>query len=260
MSRSALVFGGVAALVLVTACGDDAPGGLVGTGKTVTETIGAGGGMVSLPGLDLVIPAGALPARVPISLTSTTMTAPEGYAAASPVYQLGPDGLTFAVPVTVRIALVGQVDRPTVLWSTRDATGFDDVGGTVESATITAANTHFSQVFAAAAPPKLQSPSAVVDFGTIAVSGTSQGSMVTITNTGGETTGPVTVGLAGTDAAMFHVASTTCASVALAAGEACTVSLTFSPTSSGIKGARLDVAATPGGAVAVALTGMGAPP
>ena len=78
MSRSAVVLQVVVALALA-GCGDDAPGGLIGTGKTVTETIGASGGMVSLPGLDLVIPAGALPARVPISITSTKMTAPEGY-------------------------------------------------------------------------------------------------------------------------------------------------------------------------------------
>jgi hypothetical protein len=76
-----------------------------------------------------------------------------------------------------------------------------------------------------------------------------------ITNTGGQTTGvPSAPALTSGDVTQFAVTASTC-TVALAAGERCTVTVRFSPTSIGAKSTQLAVSATPGGTVTAGLSG-----
>jgi len=95
----------VAGLVWLTACGTstDVPPstrtkGSV-SGAPVELVIGPAGGLVSAKRLEIVVPAGALAADTTISLTPITNTAPGGRGEA---WRLGPEGTTFASPVTVR--------------------------------------------------------------------------------------------------------------------------------------------------------------
>ncbi|MGH2411457.1 MAG: hypothetical protein ACRDGS_13995, partial [Chloroflexota bacterium] len=83
---------------------DTGPGSVpppTGTGATIMTPTGAQGGTVTLEGTTLTIPAGALSSSEPITVTSTKDSPPAGVRNLSPIYQFGPAGLTFAVPVTV---------------------------------------------------------------------------------------------------------------------------------------------------------------
>ncbi len=71
---------------------------------------------------------------------------------------------------------------------------------------------------------------------------------LTVSNSGGAQTGPISFTLGGNDKADFSIASSTCAAnMQLAPNGSCTVSLHFAPTVGGSKSASLTVNATPGG-------------
>ncbi len=241
----------IAALALTSACGDDANGP-----APVSKSIGPAGGRLSMAGIELVIPAGALATSVTISIIALDTAPPGEYVAATSLYDLEPAALTFSQPVEVHLTLGAGVAMPSVFWTKLSGTGFEDVGGTVEGTTITATNTHFSEVFAGEGPARLAS-SAVVDIGSIMVGSTSAPSTITITNTGGGTSGPVTVGLGGPSASEFQLVGTTCTTAPLPPKGTCTADVAFRPASTGSKAAMLNVAATPGGQLAVTLTGLG---
>lgn len=78
-----------------------------------------------------------------------------------------------------------------------------------------------------------------------------------LTNNGQSTTGTIALSLTGTNAADFGITSTNC--TVLAAGESCVVSVHFKPTVKGDLTASLQVKATPGGTLGVALSGQGRP-
>jgi hypothetical protein len=82
-------------------------------------------------------------------------------------------------------------------------------------------------------------------------------SPVTITNTGDQPTGTLSVARAGGNAADFSIVTDGCAGQILAGGATCSISLRFDPKTTGNLQATLDVSATPGGAVSVALQGIG---
>ncbi len=94
-----------------------------------------------------------------------------------------------------------------------------------------------------------------VDFGSVATGEMSASTELTIANTGDVATGTPTVSGMG-DVVDFAIESSTC-TAALAPGDTCTTSLTFAPTSSGVKTAMLVAAATPGGNASATVTGNG---
>jgi hypothetical protein len=145
-------FGGLLAVSLVAVSllapgcsGDDtAPS----TPHQVAEnTVGMGGGQVTSNGVKLTIPAGALDHDVTITVATSSDPTPTGYVALSPVFVFGPDGLTFAKPITVTMAFTDDGRPATAFWSTASRAGFDDVGGTATGGQMTAQVTHFSQGF-----------------------------------------------------------------------------------------------------------------
>jgi hypothetical protein len=111
------------------------------------------GGTLILEGTTLEVPPGALPADTEITIESTTAAPPSSFGSwSSPVYQFGPDGLVFQVPVQVTLTFGGSPVEPAVFWSTTDG-GFENRGGTVTGDHITASVLHFSQGFVATPPP-----------------------------------------------------------------------------------------------------------
>ena len=91
------------------------------------------------------------------------------------------------------------------------------------------------------------------------VGNASAASTFTVTNNGGTSTGPIATSLTGGSANQFVVTNDTCATQPLAASAACTVTVTFNPTSAGAKAATLVVAGSPGGSVTAALSGNAIP-
>jgi hypothetical protein len=111
------------------------------------NTIGATGGEIDSSGVKLTIPAGALDRNVTITVATSPDPAPSDYVAASPVFVFGPDGLTFAKPITVTMAFTDDGQPVSAFWSTTTGNGFDDIGGTASAGKMTAQVTHFSQGF-----------------------------------------------------------------------------------------------------------------
>ncbi len=109
----------------------------------------------------------------------------------------------------------------------------------------------------AALPPAQLSISPLTsDFGTVTVGQTSGSMSFTVTNTGGSPSGSLSAQIMGAGAANFSVETNTC--TVLAANATCTVAVSFSPASAGMKTGNLIVSGTPGGSVSVALDGRGA--
>lgn len=124
--------------------GGDAPD----AGEVEThETIGPAGGRLSFPGGSLEIPAGALATEVRLTATTGGESAPNGYLAYSPVVRFEPDGTVFTKPVTLSLAFEGDARLASLFWSKAGATGFERLGGTATSGTLTATIEHFSAGF-----------------------------------------------------------------------------------------------------------------
>lgn len=127
----------------------DAGGGPVGTGNSISKNIDAEGGTISLDGVTLTVPAGAVAAPVEITITSTSDPAPAGYDAYSPVYRFEPTGTTFLKPVTVALPFTGDERLARLFWSRQGTTGYERVGGVASGGLVSAAVTHFSTGFIA---------------------------------------------------------------------------------------------------------------
>jgi hypothetical protein len=97
------------------------------------------------------------------------------------------------------------------------------------------------------------------DFGSVATGSSSSLVSFTVRNTGGASTGVPTVAITGVQATQFTVVSNGC-TASIAGGATCTVTVRFSPTTTGAKTARLDVSATPGGTDSSDLSGTGITP
>jgi hypothetical protein len=70
-----------------------------GFGRLVSLVVGAAGGVVSVPGITLTFPVGALAEPTEITIDRDSLDFPEGLDAVTPMYALGPDEITFARPV-----------------------------------------------------------------------------------------------------------------------------------------------------------------
>ncbi len=98
---------------------------------------------------------------------------------------------------------------------------------------------------------------AMKDFGSVLVSGTSAAQTFTLTNTGATTTGAIALAINGINATEFAILSDLCTGKTLANGATCTLGVVFSPVNTGARSASLAATATPGGAIAVPLSGTG---
>lgn len=126
----------------------DSPMGGGMDAATVVSMIGPSGGTVSLNGVQLTIPAGALSTTTAIRITETDEAPPAGYRAFSPVYRFEPDGTTFTAPVTVTLPYRGDVRVATLFWS-RPGGGWDRLGGVPTTTSVDGAVSHFSRGFVA---------------------------------------------------------------------------------------------------------------
>lgn len=106
-----------------------------------------------------------------------------------------------------------------------------------------------------APPAQLAASPANLDFGAASVGGTPSTRTTTLSNSGGATTGAVSLEISGSNAADFLVTADTCTGALLAPAGTCTVTVRFSPAASGSRLATLAATASPGGMVTVALSG-----
>ena len=122
-----------------------------------SAAIGPDGGSVAMSGgPTLEIPAGALANTTTITITRSSAQA-DG--ALSPVYQFGPDGMTFSKPVTVTFVVPNGTSAASVYWSTQQGAGYEELPAIVQGATAVAQVMHFGRGFAG--PPCGTSASAV---------------------------------------------------------------------------------------------------
>lgn len=129
-------------------------GGIVGSGESISATIGSEGGTLTLGGSTIDIPAGALDEMTAITVTETTTPTPPGYRAFSPLFRFEPEGLVFAAPVTVRLpSSASNADAPlaTLFWSRPegDGGGWQRIGGIPSGGVVTGSVEHFSFGFLA---------------------------------------------------------------------------------------------------------------
>jgi hypothetical protein len=120
--------------------GSDAP-------EATHQTVGSSGGTVHVEGVVLTIPAGALAADTPISITPSSDAVPSDYDALSQLYSFGPDGTVFLHPITVSFTLTSADPDPVVFWS-NPAGGYDALPTTASAASASASISHFSKGFA----------------------------------------------------------------------------------------------------------------
>ncbi len=130
--------------------------------------------------------------------------------------------------------------------------------GTGTCTVSTAANRSVSASFATNPAEITVSPTSQ-NFGSVVQGQSSAGVSFTVTNIGGMPTGALAISKSGTNTGDF-TASGNCADAVLQPSDTCTVTVTFSPQSSGSKSAELDISASPGGSLMVALSGMGLSP
>jgi stigma-specific protein Stig1 len=161
-----------ASVLVLFGCGDDTvpAEGPMGSGQSASKQIGGQGGELSLEGVTLSIPAGALSSDQVIVITSTTTRPPAQFTHwSSPVYQFEPAGLTFAIPATVRISFSADAGTQSIYWSSANASTFENLGGVATGSVIATAVMHFSQGFVApsvGSPAVDASPDGPVDAGT----------------------------------------------------------------------------------------------
>jgi len=139
-----------ALFLLVGACASDDDA--VSSSSSVTKTVGPEGGVIEVGGATVTIPAGALAEAKPIVITATDQAPPPGFVALSKVFECGPTGTTFAVPVTMKMPFVGDAAGSTMFWSSGEDPTFKDVGGQASNGFMTATVRHFSSGFVGKKP------------------------------------------------------------------------------------------------------------
>jgi hypothetical protein len=143
-AAAAAVFSVLLTTVALVACESDpsAPS----ASSSSRSTIGAAGGVVETEGARLTLPAGALAQPTEITIEATTGSGPPTYDALSPVFQFGPAGLHFAVPITVELTYAGDGSGATVLWSTEDGAAYESLATTLDGTGRASAQVlHFSR-------------------------------------------------------------------------------------------------------------------
>jgi hypothetical protein len=109
----------------------------------------------------------------------------------------------------------------------------------------------------AVTPGALHIAPATQNFGMAVVNNGSATQTFTVTNSGQQATGAVTVSLGGTDASAFVVAADGCSGQLVAAGSTCQITIRFNPGDIGAKAASLAVSANPGGTAVAQVSGTG---
>jgi hypothetical protein len=109
--------------------------------------VGPEGGEISLDGLTLTVPPGALATPTVITVTRSAEAAPAGHLGYSPVWRFAPEGLTFAAPARVRVAFVGDASRAGLYRSRAGGGGYERLPGTARDGAVVADVTHFSVGF-----------------------------------------------------------------------------------------------------------------
>ncbi len=120
-------------------------------------------------------------------------------------------------------------------------------GGSVDAAL---AGTGIGSAALAMSPP-------IADFGSVAVGGTSAPVVFTVTNIGGSASGSLMGALADPTDFTVDIGASTCLFATLAPTASCTVTIRFTPTSTGAKSTTASLTGSPGGTVAAPLSGTG---
>jgi hypothetical protein len=120
--------------------GDTAP-------RSVTQTVGPDGGVITVEGATVTIPKGSLANGVDVTITASDDPPPDGFIALSRVIKCEPSGTVFAQPVTMKMKFVADGLASTMFWSTGGDPTFKDVGGVATNGTMSATVTHFSSGF-----------------------------------------------------------------------------------------------------------------
>ncbi len=105
-------------------------------------------------------------------------------------------------------------------------------------------------------PGALMANPTSLGFGVVSI-GSDVMQTVTVTNTGGSGTGPITTSVGGANPGDFPILTNTCMGQSLAPSATCMVALRFAPTVGGSRSASLSIVASPGGGASVPLGGTG---
>jgi hypothetical protein len=109
-------------------------------------------------------------------------------------------------------------------------------------------------------PPAITVDRTSFDFGALVITTSSAATVFTFTNPGSSSSGRLSTAIGGLGGAAFAIGADGCNDVVLAAGESCTVAVTFTPAAAGALAAQLSVVAEPGGSAVVKLAGTGLTP
>jgi ZU5 domain len=118
----------------------------------ITKSVGAEGGTVSgSDGTSVDIPMGALAMSANITITSVTAQAPAGTVVVGPAYDFGPDGTTFAQPVTITLPFdsakipSGSTTANILIYTAaRGSTNYQALSTTVSGNTVQTTASHFT--------------------------------------------------------------------------------------------------------------------
>jgi hypothetical protein len=122
----------MAMLLVIVGCGGDP------AAHTVRITIDARGGAMSLDGVRVIVPPGAVSGRTALAVRRSSEATPGDCEALSRVFVFEPEGLPFTEPVLVTFEFKGEAEGATVFWTwPRSETIYDDIGGAVTRQTIT---------------------------------------------------------------------------------------------------------------------------
>jgi hypothetical protein len=114
---------------------------------SVTQMVGAEGGVIQVGGATVTFPAGAVPTATSITISALDDAPPDGFVALSKVFRCAPAGLDFSKPVTMAMPFTPDGGAATLFWSTGSDPAFKDIGGVPQGNTMTTTIQHFSSGF-----------------------------------------------------------------------------------------------------------------
>ncbi|UJR79002.1 hypothetical protein [Sandaracinus amylolyticus] len=120
-------------------------------GETAEIMVGPTGGTITLTGVEITIPPGALASDRQVRVTVVDETPPSWLRPSSPILRFEPEGLEFDRPIEVRIPFTGDARTATVFWSQREGDAFVPRTTRIEGRVAIAESTHFSQAFVGSA-------------------------------------------------------------------------------------------------------------
>jgi hypothetical protein len=117
-----------------------------GAHPVASGSVGPSGGTVESNGVKLVVPPGALSSDTVISISTVDGPAPPDHDVLSPIYEFGPEGLTFAQPATIEMTITGLDGNDVkVLWTVPGGQTYEELATTAVSAgRYSAPVSHFS--------------------------------------------------------------------------------------------------------------------